>query len=551
MLTPNEYDHLCDQLMQIYWSLDDAIIADITRRLMKTGGDYLPDMGVIQAERMQQAGLLYEDIINEVAKRSGMTQMQVAKTFERAGVQSIRNDNRSYRAAGLEGIVKMSDACLQTLNAGYVKCNGELQNLTLTTANTAQTAYLNACDLAYMQVSTGTLDYQTAIRRAVRAAADQGAFVLYPSGHRDRLDVAVRRSVLTGVGQTVRKLSVINAKDMDCDLMEISAHAGARPTHAAWQGKIVSLSGRRGYLSVKDIGWGDADGFGGINCRHDWYPFFEGISKRAYTDADLQALNEPYIDLGDGKLYTDYEVSQMQRALEREVRKCKRWVSGAAAGVDAAADDATLKAMQAELTDASVELKKAEKELQDFCNQIDVRNDKFRTEVNGFGRSEAQRAVWANRNAQAKSSLFSSLLEEFNNGQKDTIKFKNIEKELNKSEIGREYLSYLVNNPCKINLFYGVEVDDGLLGQYDPFSDEISIYVSNSKTIRRTTEVIIHELTHRRYGIGDCYWSECVCRAHEIMHRNRRSYLTEQERRSIIKEIKETYSELYPDWKWR
>ena len=399
MLTPNEYDHLCDQLMHLYWDLDEAIIADITRRLMKTGGDYLPDMGVIQAERMQQAGLLYEDIINEVAKRSGMTQRQVAKTFERAGVQSIRNDNRSYRAAGLEGIVKMSDACLQTLNAGYVKCNGELQNLTLTTANTAQTAYLNACDLAYMQVSTGTLDYQTAIRRAVRAAADQGAFVLYPSGHRDRLDVAVRRSVMTGVGQTARKLSEINAHDMGCDLMEITAHAGARPTHAAWQGKLVSLSGRRGYLSVRDIGYGDADGFGGINCRHDWLPFFEGISHRAYTDADLQALNEPYIDLGDGKLYTDYEVSQMQRGLEREVRKCKRWVSGAAAGVDSAQDEVAEKFMKAELTDASVALKNAEKKLQDFCNQIDVRNDKFRTEVNGFGRSEAQRAVWANRNA--------------------------------------------------------------------------------------------------------------------------------------------------------
>ena len=408
MLTPNEYDHLCDQLMQIYWALDDAIIADITRRLMKTGGDYLPDMGVIQAERMQQAGLLYEDIINEVAKRSGMTQRQVAKTFERAGVQSIRNDNRSYRAAGLEGIVKMSDACLQTLNAGYVKCNGELQNLTLTTANTAQTAYLNACDLAYMQVSTGTLDYQTAIRRAVRAAADQGAFVLYPSGHRDRLDVAVRRSVLTGVGQTVRKLSEINAHDMDCDLMEITAHAGARPTHAVWQGRIVSLSGRRGYLSVKDIGWGDADGFGGINCRHDWLPFFEGISHRAYTDADLQALNEPYIDLGDGKLYTDYEVSQMQRGLEREVRKCKRWVSGAAAGVDSAQDEIAEKFMKAELTDASVALKNAEKKLQDFCNRVDVRNDSFRTEVIGFGRSEAQRAVWANKKAASSARTFAT-----------------------------------------------------------------------------------------------------------------------------------------------
>lgn len=422
MLTPNEYDHLCDQLMHIYWDLDDAIIADITRRLMKTGGDYLPNSAVMQAERMQQAGLLYEDIIAEVAKRSGMTQRQVAKTFERAGVQCIRNDNRAYNAAGMESIVKMSDACLQTLNAGYVKCNGELQNLTLTTANTAQTAYLNACDLAYMEVSTGTLSYTEAIRRAVRAAADQGAFVLYPSGHRDRLDVAVRRSVLTGVGQTVRKLSEINAHDMGCDLMEITAHAGARPTHAVWQGRIVSLSGRHGYLSLRDIGYGDADGFGGINCRHDWYPFFEGISKRAYTEERLQELNTPHIDLGDGKLYTDYEVSQMQRGLEREVRKCKRWVSGAAAGVDSAPDAATLQAMQAELTDASVALKRAEKELQDFCGKTGFLEDDSRVWVNGFGRSEAQRAVWANR--KAKNITFDWLTAVGKDGKIDLVEFK-------------------------------------------------------------------------------------------------------------------------------
>lgn len=397
MLTPNEYDHLCDQLMHLYWDLDDAILADMTRRLMKTGADYLPDAAAMQALRMQQAGLLYEDIIAEIAKRSGRTNRQVAKTFERAGVQSIRGDNRYYKAAGLEGIIRLSDAAMQTLQAGYEKCAGELQNLTLTTANTAQTAYLKACDLAYMEVSTGTLDYKTAIRDAVRAAADSGSYVLYPSGHRDTLEVAVRRSVLTGVGQTVRTLSEIHARDMGCDLMEITAHAGARPSHAEWQGQIVSLSGRRGFLSTRDIGYGTGDGFGGWNCRHDWHPFFEGISRRAYTDERLKALNEPHIDLGDGKLYTDYEVSQMQRTLERDVRKAKREAVACQTALDAAESEDMRAFMQAEYTDAATALKKAERELRDFCRQTGSRNDNSRVWVSGFGRSEAQRAVWAER----------------------------------------------------------------------------------------------------------------------------------------------------------
>ncbi len=131
--------------------------------------------------------------------------------------------------------------------------------------------------------------------------------------------------MLTGVGQTVRKISEINAENMGCDLMEITAHAGARPSHAVWQGQIVSLSGRRGYLSKSDIGYGTGNGFGGWNCRHDWYPFFEGISKRTYSEKRLRKLDEKNIKL-DGKFYSQYEINQLQRKFEREIRECKRRV---------------------------------------------------------------------------------------------------------------------------------------------------------------------------------------------------------------------------------
>lgn len=396
MLTPDEYDHLCDRLTELYADLENSIIEDIVRRMMKTGR--VTESARWQAELLQESGLLYEDVLASIASRTDATVQHVRALFEDAGVQCIRNDNRRYKAAGLEGVVKMSDAALQTLNAGYRKCAGELQNLTLTTANTSQTAYLNACDLAYMQVSTGMLDYGTAIRRAVRSVGADGVHVLYPSGHRDKLDVAARRSVLTGVGQTVRTLSEINAQDMGCDLMELTAHAGARPSHAAWQGQVVSLSGRKGYLSKSDIGYGTGDGFGGWNCRHDWYPFFEGISKRAYEDADLKALNEKHIEI-DGKKYTDYEISQMQRALEREIRSCKRQVMAANMAVECAEDAAMRQTMQEEFAQQSVKLKAAEKELKTFLDKVGFLPDDTRVWVNGFGRSVSQKAVWANKKA--------------------------------------------------------------------------------------------------------------------------------------------------------
>lgn len=403
MLSPSEYDHLCDQLIKLYDDLDNAVINDMVRRMMRMGK--ATDATAWQAKQLQESGLLYEDILSEIAKRTDATQTQVRTLFEDAGIECIRNDNQYYRAAGLEGIMKMSDAALQTLNAGYIKCQGDLHNLTLTTANTAQAAYISACDLAYMEVSSGTMDYGTAIRRAVESAADEGSWVLYPSGHKDRLDVAVRRSTLTGVGQTVRQLSVINANDMDCDLMEITAHSGARPSHADWQGQLVSLSGKNAgrridgarVYTLKEIGYGTGDGFGGWNCRHDWFPFFEGISSRTYTDKRLQELNAKNIEY-NGKMYTEYEIDQMQRALERDIRERKRKVSAADTAVKNASDDAMEKQMRELFTTESVKLKKAEKKLDTFLSQTGNLPDSTRTWVNGFGRSTAQKAVHASKN---------------------------------------------------------------------------------------------------------------------------------------------------------
>ena len=78
----------------------------------------------------------------------------------------------------------------------------QIENLVRTTANAAQSEFISACDLAYMQVSSGAFDYNTAIRHAVDSAAKGGLRVRYPTGWSDHLDVAVRRAVLTSVNQT-------------------------------------------------------------------------------------------------------------------------------------------------------------------------------------------------------------------------------------------------------------------------------------------------------------------------------------------------------------
>lgn len=397
MLTPDYLEHCADDIIELYTQLDESIIRDIARRIVKTGD--ITETARWQIEKVQQGGLLYDDVIAEIAKITDASENHVRTLFEDAGIKSVEYDNAIYEKAGLAiPPTRMSMTAYQVLLAGAAKTNGNLKNLTMTTANTAQSAFINACTLAEMQIESGAFNYQTAIRNAVIEAAKRGNTVLYPSGHVDKLDVAVRRAVMTGVSQTTGRIGMQNALDMGCDLMEITAHSGARPSHAVWQGQIVSLSGARGYLSLSDIGYGDGGGFKGWNCRHDWFPFFEGISQRAYSDSDLQALENETVTY-NGKSYTEYGATQVQRAMEREIRSTRRQL----VALDELIQNGDT-AAKAEFESLSVKLKSQEAKLKDFCQSTDRRVDTFRVQVNGFDKSVSHKAVWAEKKTVAKVS---------------------------------------------------------------------------------------------------------------------------------------------------
>ena len=381
MLTPDYYESCVDDILKLYAQLEDDIISDIIRRMMKTG--IVTESAKHQAEMLQNAGLLYDDILSEIAKRTDATSQHVKALFEDAGVRTVNFDNQIYRAVGRVPVdIRQSPAMRQTLESGYRKTLGNMQNLTLTTANMGQTAYYNACNQAYMQVVSGAFSYQEAIKKAIQKTAQDGAFVLYPSGHRDRVDVAVRRSVLTGVGQTCREIGLMNAEENDCDLMELSAHFGARPTHAEWQGQIVSLSGRKGYLSLDSIGYGTGDGFGGWNCRHDWFPYFEGYSRRNYTDNYLKSLNEKNIEY-NGEKYSQYEISQIQRRYEREIRSAKREKIAFDTAVKESSDPELKAVMKSGSDYANQQVKDKQAKMRDFIQQTGQSRDYFREQNYG------------------------------------------------------------------------------------------------------------------------------------------------------------------------
>ena len=402
MLTPEQLAYCADDMIKLYSQLDEAIVRDIARRITKTGT--MTETGRLQINALQDVGMLYDDIVKTVSAYTGKSEELLQDLFENAALWSVEYDIDIYAANGLNPIpLNMSPAAMQTLEAGYIKTNGNLQNLTRTTAITSQTSFINACTLAEMKVESGAFSYEQAISAAISQIAKDGAYVLYPSGHRDRIDVAVRRNVMTGLGQTTGRICLGYAQDMGCDLMEITAHCGARPSHASWQGQIVSLSGRKGYLSLDDIGYGSGDGFKGWNCRHDWYPYFEG-STRMYSDKDIEELNAANIKFPDGSMHTYYEAEQYQRTCERKIRETKRILAAQDECIKTTSSESLRNAMQNDFDKFAVKLKKQEANLTDFCNKTGLLKDNARAQTYGFSRSTAQKAVQANKKSIAKSN---------------------------------------------------------------------------------------------------------------------------------------------------
>ncbi len=396
-----QYEPSADRIIALYQQLEDDILSAVIRRILKMG--YVSEASKHQLEVLQAAGLLYDDIVQLIADRTDACTAQVRALFEDAGVQTVEIDNSLHEAVGALPIdIRQDSSTRQVLEAGYKKTLGTMRNLVSTTATQTQTAFIQTCDRIYMQVSSGAFSYQEAIMNALRALADTGAEVVYPTKHKDRMDVAVRRCVLTGVSQTAAAVSLRQAEDTGCYLMEITAHSGARPDHAKWQGQLVTITGKDAgkiidglrVFTLSEIGYGSGEGFKGWNCRHNWHAYYPGFSTPNYTPEELKKLDEPCISY-NGKLYTEYEVSQMQRAQERRVRAWKRRCITAQEGVNSATDEATRATAQAEFDRSARYLKNNEAKLKDFCRQTGQDRDRFREQVLGFNRSTAQKAVHA------------------------------------------------------------------------------------------------------------------------------------------------------------
>ncbi len=384
MLTPKQWETIARQASQIYSQLELDIIEEISKRITNVG--YANTVVHNDALIAQEMGMLYQDIIGLVSKETEKSKTEIQKIFENAGIETLKFDDKIYKEAGLNPIpIKQSKSMLQLLTATALKTNNNLSNLCMTTANNAQNDFLNAIDNAYLEVSTGVKSYSSAIIDAINKTSKKGAIVEYPSGYRTSIENAVRMNIVTGVNQTCGKLQEMRADELGWDLMEITAHGGARPEHAEWQGKIVSRSGQKGYLSLDDIGYGEPTGFKGVNCRHDWYPYFKGSTK-TYSNEQLDYWKNETVTY-NSKEISKYDATQIQRRMERQIRQDKKDIAGLNGILKNATDNKLIEDTKTEFAKKSLTHKTHQNILEDFIQQTSFVKDNSRLYIGSQDKS--------------------------------------------------------------------------------------------------------------------------------------------------------------------
>ena len=384
MLPPSYLDQMPDAFVQLWQQVEEQILQDVAWRIGKM--DKVTATANWQLWRYQQTEALRNDVVKLLAKCTGKSETAIRKLLLQAATEAMEREDAIYYHYGMEPTPFEESAALNNLlDAGARQTCGTWQNITATTANTVTGAFERTLDAAWLKVSTGAFDYKAAVKQAVDSLADDMPMVTYPSGHKDSIEVAARRAVLTGVNQTTGKLQVARMDEMGCEFVETTAHGGARPSHAEWQGRrfhrggAVDYKGRHYPDFEAATGYGTGAGLCGWNCRHTFFAVFPELGDPPqWTQEQLRELNARDIEW-NGKKYTAYEISQMQRARERNVRRWKkRYLAEDAAGLDT--------------TDSAVRLRAARQSLAEFAQATGGRVDSARVSVPKFGRSEASKA---------------------------------------------------------------------------------------------------------------------------------------------------------------
>lgn len=322
-------DKMVDKMTARFADLEDRIMQDIVRRINMAGK--ITSTADWQINRLKILGYSSEDIEASLKETLNATYPEMFELYDKViNWEYVRNkdvyeqinaeyipynENEQFKQI-TEGIKRQTQRDLEniTQSLGFYLDYGDGRRVLTPLAQ----VYQGFLDAACMDIVSGAFDYNSVLRRVVTQLTNSGLRQIdYVSGRSNRIDVAARRAIMTGMSQITGKITDYNAEKLGADHFEVAWHSGARPTHAVWQGKVWT---REQLVNV--CGLGSATGLLGVNCYHEYYPFFPGISERNWTDEWLEEKKrqENTPKTFGGKEYTLYEAKQQQRKMETAMR---------------------------------------------------------------------------------------------------------------------------------------------------------------------------------------------------------------------------------------
>lgn len=339
-MTAKELKAKIDALMKLFDDVETYFIERVASQIREIGE--LSQSNINRIVIMSEMNENMAEINARIRKAASTSTSELYRIYNQA-LQDTYTDKRFERALKETPLTQDARLRLQQLTQNIAATTaGTMVNLSNTTA-VSQT-YRDTVDRAVLAVTTGMGDYKAATRQSIRDLGYNGMQVQYESGHHRRLDTALRQNIIDGARAISVQASQQMGDELGYDAIELSAHLMSAPDHEPVQGRVFlkdQFERMQNGESFVDIDGNSYEGFrrpiGQWNCMHFPLSFSTKYSKRTYTNeqlADWAKQNEDGFDI-DGKHYTTYEVSQLMRQIETQIRREK----DAAVAAKAAGDD--------------------------------------------------------------------------------------------------------------------------------------------------------------------------------------------------------------------
>lgn len=370
---------------KLHQRIINLIISRMVRRLERREDYLFTPIDRWQIETIQESGYLLEDIQKEISSHLRIQYNEVKNRMEEAGIKAIEYDNEVYKAAGLSPTpLKQAPHLIRLMQRNYEATNGELRNLTRTTANAAQQTFIKECDMAYEKVTRNVQPLSGAVREAVDNVSKTGVKVVYPSGHEDFIETAVARAVRTGVAQATGDIQIARMEEMEWDIILTSAHYGARTgdggenpgNHYWWQGKFFSRTGQdKRFPDFRtSTGYGSVTGLCGANCRHSFGPG--------------DGIHNPYGDIDSEANKKIEDINKHMREMERNIRKTKQELLGLRTAIESTGDEKLKYELQQEYDHIAATLKRQNAKYKNFCDMHNIKPLHERLHTAKWGHSD-------------------------------------------------------------------------------------------------------------------------------------------------------------------